>query len=168
VADRQRRKFLARLPLGRKRGRPAGIAVEIPLLVGERESAVRTALQEQVPADAQDEEIHMAVAADVDRIRADHVLKQFRIAADVEGFFFELKGTAGLRPVDEQLRRILAAGEKDRGEPGAVAIECRPAASDEEFPWAVVDALDPRRHGFLMHHRHRRAASAARRRRGRR
>src|SRR5208337_2100552 len=40
MADRQRREFLARLPFGGERGRPAGIAVEIPLLVGEGEGAV--------------------------------------------------------------------------------------------------------------------------------
>ena len=75
MADRQRREFLARLPLGGERRRPARIAVEIPFPVGERERAVRAALEHEVAADPQDEEIHVAVAGDVDRIGADDVLR---------------------------------------------------------------------------------------------
>jgi len=154
VADGQCRKFLPRLPFGRERRGPAGIAVEIPFLVGEREGAARPALQEEVAADPQDEEVHVAIAVDVDRIGPDHVLKQLRIGADIERLFFKLDRTARLRPVDEELRRILAAGQKRRGEAGAVAVEGRAAAADEEFPRAVVDAANSRRLSLFMHHRH--------------
>ena len=82
----------------------------------------------------------MAVAVDVDRIGADDVLEQLGVGADVELAFLELERAARLRNIDEEARRILAPRQKDRGETGAVAVERRAAAADEEFPRAVVDA----------------------------
>ncbi len=154
MADRQRREFLARLPLGGERGRPAGIAFETPFLVRQRERAVRAALEQEIAADPQHEQIHAAVAVDVDRIGADDVVEQLRIRPDVERLLLEFERPAGLRLVDEELRRILAPGEEHRGEARTVAVEGRPAAADEEFPRTVIDAVDPRRVRFLMHDGH--------------
>ena len=154
VADRQRREFLARLPLGGKRRRPARIAVEIPLPVGELERAVRSALEHDVAANSQDDEIHVAVAGDVDWIGADDVLKQFGIGADVERLFLEFERPAGFRTIDEEPRRVLASSQEHRGKAGAVAVERRPAAADEKFPRAVVDAVEARGLGLLVHQRH--------------
>ena len=154
MADRQRREFLTRLPLGGERGCPAGIAVEIPFLVGEGERTVRPALEQQISADPEHEQIHVPVAVDVDRIGADDVFEELRIRPDVERLLLELERPAGLRHVDEELRRILASGEEHRGEARAVAVESRAAAADKEFPRTVVDAVNSRRVRFLMHDGH--------------
>ena len=103
MADRERREFLSRLPLGGERGGPAGIAVEAPFLVGEGERAVRAALEQEVAADPEHEQIHVAVAVDVERIGADDVGEELRIGADVERLFLEFERAAGRRLVDEQL-----------------------------------------------------------------
>src|SRR5580704_12196397 len=137
MADGQRREFLTRLPLGGERRRPARIAIEIPFFVGEREGAVRAALEHEVAADPQHEEIHVAVAGDVDWICADYVLEQFGIGADVERLLLEFERPAGLRTIDEEPRPILASGQKYGGKAGPVAIERRPAAAAEEFPRTV-------------------------------
>ena len=154
MADRQRREFLSRLPLGGERGRPAGIAVEIPFLVGEREGAVGPALEQEISADPQHEQVHVSVAVDVDRIGADDILEELGIPPDVERLLLELERPAGLRHVNEELRRILAAGEEHRGEARTVAIESRAAAADEEFPRTVVDAVNPSRVRLFVHDRH--------------
>ncbi len=96
----------------------------------------------------------MAVAVDVERIGADDVAQEFRIGADVERLLLEFERPAGLGSVDEQPRRILAAGEEHRGKARAVAIERRAAAADEEFPRTVIDAVETRRLGLFMHERH--------------
>ena len=91
VADRQRREFLPRLPFGGEGRRPAGIAVEIPFVVGELERAVRAALEQKVAPDPEHEEIHVAVAGNVDRIGADDVVEQLGIGADVERLLLEFE-----------------------------------------------------------------------------
>ena len=151
MADRQRREFLPRLPLGGERRRPAGIAVEIPFVVGERERAVRAALEQEVAADPQHEKIHVAVAVDVDRIGADDILEQFGIGADIERLLFEPERAARARTVDEEPRRIFAARQEHRGKAGPIAVQRRAAAADEELPRTVVDAVDARRLGLLVH-----------------
>ena len=83
VSEHQRREFLALFPLGGERSRPAWVAVEAPVLVGELEGAVGAALEQQVLPDAQDDQVHMTVAVDVDRIGADDVVEQFWIGADI-------------------------------------------------------------------------------------
>ena len=154
MADGERRELLPLLPFGRERGGPAGVAVEAPFLVGEREGAVRPALQQQVLADAQHEQVHAAVAVDVDRVGADDVVEQLRIGADIERLLLERERPAARRPVDVELGAVLAAGEEHRGEARAVAVERRAAAADEEFPWTVVDRVDPRRRGLFVEQRH--------------
>ena len=78
MANRKRRKFLPGLPFGGERSGPARIAVEIPFVVGEGERAVRAALEQEVAADPEHEQIHVAVAVDVERIGADDIGEQFR------------------------------------------------------------------------------------------
>ena len=111
-------------------------------------------LSRRLPPTLQHEQIHVAVAVDVDRIGADDVFEQFGIGADVERLLLEFERAAGARPVDEEPRRILAARQEHRGKARAVAVERRPAAADEEFPRTVVDAVDARRLRFLVHERH--------------
>ena len=122
-------------------------------MVGERERAVGAALEQQVASDPEDEEIHVAVAGNVDRIGADDVLEQLGIGADIERLLLELERPARARTIDVEPRRILAARQEHRGKAGPVAVERRPAAADEEFPRTVVDAVNPRRLGLLAHDR---------------
>ena len=96
----------------------------------------------------------MAVAVDVERIGADDVAQEFGIGADVERLLLEFERAAGFGFVDEQSRRVLAAGQEHRGKAGAVAIERRPAAADEELPRPVVDAVEARRFRLFMHEGH--------------
>ena len=110
VADRQRREFLPRLPFRGERGRPAGIAVEIPFPVGDGEGAVRPALEQEVAADPQYEQIHVAVAVDVERIGADDVLGLVRAGVESERLLLEFQRAAGLRPVDEEPRGVFSPG----------------------------------------------------------
>ena len=121
-------------------------------LVGQGERAVGAALQHEARADAQHEEVHASVAVDIDRIGADHIGQE--LGVDVDRLLLELEPPAGLRPVDVKLGRILAASQKDRGKAGAVAVESRAAAADEELPRAVVDAVDAGRLRFFVHDRH--------------
>ena len=123
-------------------------------MVGEGERAVRAALEQEVAADPEHEQIHVAVAVDVERIGADDIGEQFRIGADVERLLLEFERAAGLGFVDEESRRILAARQEHRGKARAVAIERRPAAADEELPRAVVDAVEARRFRLFMHEGH--------------
>ena len=111
-------------------------------------------LSRRLPPTLQHEQIHVAVAVDVERIGADDVGEQLRIGADVERLLLEFERAAGLGFVDEQLRRILAAREEDRGKARAVAVERRAAAADEEFPRTVVDAVRPGRLRLLVHEGH--------------
>ena len=130
------------------------IAVEIPFVVGEGERAVGTALEQEIAADSEHEQIHVAVAVDIERIGADDIGEQLRIGADVERLFLELEWAARLGFVDEEPRRILAAREENRGKARAVAIERRAAAADEEFPRAIIDAVQAGGFRLFMHERH--------------
>ena len=123
-------------------------------MVGERERAVGAALEQEIAADPQHEQIHVAVAVDVERIGADDIGEQLRIGADVERLLFELERTAGLGFVDEESRRILAARQEHRGKARAVAIERRAAAADEELPRTVVDAVEASSFRLFVHERH--------------
>ncbi len=136
MADGERREFLARLPLGGEGCRPAGIAVEIPLVVGERECAVRPALEQKVAADPENEEIQAAVAINIDGIGADDVGQQLGIGADVERLLLELERSAGLRPVDEELRRILAPGRNtdEKPEPSQSSAAPPPPTKNSQGP----------------------------------
>ena len=80
--------------------------------------------------------------------------EQFGIGADVERLLLEFERPAGPRMIDEEPRRILAARQEHRGKAGAVAVERRAAAADEEFPRTVVDAVESRRLGLFVHERH--------------
>ena len=153
MTDRQGGEFLPGLPLGGERSRPAGIAVEAPFLVGDRESAVRAALQQEIAADPQDEQIHVAVAIDVEGIGAENAFEFVMSGIEGQRLFLEAQGSAGDRFVDEQLGRILAAGQKHRRKARTVAIERRPAAADEILPRPVVDAVEAGRDRFLMQDR---------------
>ncbi len=123
-------------------------------MVGEGERAVRAALEQEVAPDPEDEQIHAAVAVDVERIGADDVAQEFGIGADVERLLLELERSAGLGCVDEQPRRILAARQEHRGKARAVAIERGAAAADKEFPRTVIDAVETRRLRLFMHEGH--------------
>src|SRR5580700_10408161 len=123
-------------------------------MVGEGERAVRAALEEEVAADPEHEQIHVAVAVDVERISADDVGQEFGIGADVERLLLEFEQPASLGFVDEQSCRILAARQEHRGKARAVAIERRAAPADEELPRTVVDAMEARRLRFFMHEGH--------------
>src|SRR5580692_4027229 len=122
-------------------------------MVGEGERAVRAALEQEVAADPQHEQIHVAVAVDVERIGADDIGEKFGIGADAERLLFELERAAGLGFVDEQSRRILTPREEHRGKARAVAIQRRPAAA-EELPWAIVDAVEAGGFRLFMHEGH--------------
>jgi hypothetical protein len=123
-------------------------------VVGEGERAVRAALEEEVAADPEHEEIHVAVAGNVDRIGADDVLEQLGIGADIEWLLLEFKRPAGARTIDVKPSRILATRQEHRGKTGPVTVERRPAAADEEFPRTVVDAVNPCRLSLLVHQGH--------------
>ena len=151
MADRQCRELLPGLPLGGERRRPAGIAVEIPFVVGERERAVRPALEQETASDLEHEKIHVPVAGDVDRIGADDILEQFGIGADIEWLLFEPERAARAGAVDEESRRIFAPRQEHRRKTGPIAVQRRPAAADKELPRPLVKAVNPRRLGLLVH-----------------
>ena len=71
VADGERRELRARFEGGGERRRPFPAAVEGQGVVGLGELAVGAALEEEVRAEPEDKEVHVAVIVDVDRIGAD-------------------------------------------------------------------------------------------------
>ena len=75
VADRDRRPVGALLPGRGKRRRPGIAAVEAPGLVGALEPAAAEPAHGDVLADAQQHEIDDAVAVDVERIGAGHLVE---------------------------------------------------------------------------------------------
>jgi hypothetical protein len=117
MANRERRELLSRLPFGGERGRPARIAVEIPFVVGEGKRAIRAALEQEVAAHPEHEQIHVAVTVEVERIGADDVGEQLRIRADVERSLFEFESAASLGFVDEQSGWILTPARNTEGKP---------------------------------------------------
>ena len=108
-------------------------------------------LRIEIFADAQNEQVDVAVAGDVERVGADDVVEQMRIGADVERLLLEFERAAARRFVDEQLCRVLAAGEEHAREARAVAIEGRAAAADEMLPGAVVGLIEARGGGLFVH-----------------
>ena len=154
MANCERRELLPGLPFGGERSGPARVAVEIPFVVGEGEGAVGTTLEQEAATDPQYEQIHVAVAVDVERIGADDVAQEFGVSADVERPLFELERPASLGFVDEQSRRILTPREEHRGKARAVAIERRSATADEELPRTVVDAVEAGGFRLFMHEGH--------------
>ena len=145
VPERQRGKRVRPLPRSAERSRPGVAAVDAQLVVGRFEAAVAQPPQHDVAAAAQDDEVHRAVAVDVERVGAGdrgqvgHGRRQLRESCRA--------ADRALVPVERG--RLTAPGQIQLGAAIVVAVErCDPAA-DEVLELAVVHVVDPGRLSFF-------------------
>ena len=139
-----RRPAGALLPGGGKRGPPGIAARKTPGVVGAREPAAAEPAHGDILADAQQHDVHDAVAVDIERIGAADLV-QFETAL----LGHELERSAMRAGVAIELRRLLAAGQQQLRVAVVIAVEGRRAAADHVFPLALVDAVDAGAGGFL-------------------
>ena len=137
-AEGQRRQGVRALPRGAERGRPAGRHVEPQLLVGRCEAAATEAAEHDVTAAAEDDEVDLAVAVDVDRVGAGHGGQ----VGDGRRERGEAQGPADRAVVVVERRRLGAAGEEELVTTVAVAVERGHAAAHEVLELAVVAVVD--------------------------
>jgi hypothetical protein len=128
-----------------ERRRPCVPAVEPPTLVGSFEPAVTEAAEEDALAHAQDRQVDVAIAVDIDRIGAVH-------ASQVRDRVMnrrEPERTAGWAVVPIQHGRVAPAGQEQVGPAVTVAIEHRDPTAHRGDESAVVDLIDARSRGLL-------------------
>ena len=107
-------------------------------LVGPLEAAVAEPAQDDVLADAQHDEVDVAVAVDVERVGAGDRGQ----VGDGRRQRREAQRAADRAVVAVQRRRLAAAGEEQLAAPVVVAVERRHAAADEVLEVAVVAVVD--------------------------
>ena len=132
--------------------RPGASAIEGEGAVGLREAAIRPALQDDVLADAQHDEVAVAVIVDVERIEAGHLVA--RLVGQGVGLFLETQLAADGAAVDIEARLRRAAGDGEVGQAVAIAVEGGRAAADEIFPRAGILVVDAGGERLLDHDRH--------------
>ena len=141
VAERQRGQRVRPLPGRAERRRPAVAAVDAEQLVRVLEAAVAEPAQDDVAAAAQDGEVDVPVAVDVERVGAG----DRRQVGDRRRLPREAERTADRALVPVERGRLAAAGEEQLVAPVVVAVERRHATADEELELAVVRVVDARR-----------------------
>ena len=149
VADGERREGLVLLPGRREGRRPVATTVEGKRLVGDLELAAGLALEDEVAAEPQHDEVHQAVIVDVERIGAGDVLQVLGRDAHVD--LGELERAAGRAVVAIEIGRAGAAGNEQVRLAIAIAVERRHAAADEELPAAGIFVVDAGGQRLLVH-----------------
>lgn len=156
-AEGQRGQSVGRLP-GRAEGRgPRRPAVVTPRLVRAFERAVAAPPEEDVLAEAEDDEVVHRVPVNVERIRADDLL-EVSLGARHRG---ERQRATNWALVPEQGGGLLAPGDVEVLATILVAVEDRHAAADEEHELAVVAMLQACRDRLLDEARGRECLGAA-------
>ena len=138
VADRQRRQRRVALPGGAECRGPRVAPVEAQRLVGPLEATVAQSAKDHVLADAQHDEVGVAVTVHVERVCPGDV-GQVR---DGVGPGTEAQRAAGRALVAVERCRLGAPGEVEVGTRVVVAVERRHPAADEEGELPVVAVLD--------------------------
>ena len=141
VGEGERRERVRALPRRAESNRPGVAAVDTERLVRILEVAVPEPAEDDVAAVAQDGEVDVAVAVDVERIRAGdrgQVGDRRRLACKAER-------AAHRALVEVQRGRLGAAGEEQLGATVVIAVERRHSPADEELELTVVGVVDARR-----------------------
>ena len=122
---------------GRGKGsRPGIAAIEIPCFVGALETAPPEATHHDVFANAQQHHIGIAVAVDVERVRARHLV-QFEPA----GLRLEPQRPGSRAGIAVEFGGRSAAGKQHVVEAVGIAVERGDATADHVFPLPGVDAV---------------------------
>ena len=127
------------LPRGAERDGPLVAAVDAEGLVPALESTIAHPPQDDILAEAQDREVDMAIAIDVDRVGAGHRPQIRRGVRDA----LEAQRAGDPARVPEQRGRRVAAGEEQIGHPVGIAVERGHAATHDERELPGVGVADP-------------------------
>jgi hypothetical protein len=146
VAERQRRQHVRLLPRGAERNRPLAAAVDAEPVVRVFEATFPEPAQNDVAAAAEDGEVDVSIAVDVERVGA----CDRRQVGDRRRPLYEAQRAAHRALVAVQRGRLAPTGEEQFGAPVVIAIEHRHTAADEELELPVVGVVDAGR-GRLVH-----------------
>ena len=141
---------LAAFPGGGKRGVPIVARRDIPAFIGALELAATQAAKDLVFAHAQHDEIHLAVAVNVQRIGAGGVGQ-----LQARALLLQFEGAAARAAVAVELGFVDATRDIDFGQAIVIAVEHGHAAADHEFVFAFKAALQAGRLAFLNKTRNR-------------
>jgi len=136
-AEGKRRPFLPFLPCCRERSPPCVLTLKAPGGVRILEAAVSQAAHEVYFSNPQDNQVDLAVAINVDGVRADDGL-QFKSAR----LKFEFGRSADFGDITKELRVALAAGDQHAWASIVRAVERGDATANHILPLAVIACLN--------------------------